>query len=609
MKTDTWDPIAFELFKNSIFAIADEMALTIVRTTYSAVLRDNMDFSTGFADENGKLVAQGATCPGHLGSMPTTLDTIMRTYGDDMHPGDVFILNDPFDGGMHLPDIFVIKPIYFEGVRKALAITLCHHTDVGGRVAGSNASDSTEIYQEGLRIPPLKLYDGGERNEAIFSIIEKNVRVPTNVLGDLRGQLSACHVGERQFLELVDRYGSDDVDAYMKEVIDYAERLTRAAIRDLPDGVYSFEDWIDDDGIDREKPIRLFVTLTKEDDHISADWSGSSPQVKGAINSTASFTKAATYCGIRCILPGDIPNNEGVFRAIDVTVPPGTVTNVVLPGACAARGLTGFRMLDCVLGALAQMVPDRVGAASDGGVTGISIGSYDADRRPFVYVEFTGSGWGGRPWADGLDANSNLFGNMTSPSAEVSEAEQPFQMLAYEFVTDRSGAGKYRGGAAVRRDFRFLAEEGVLQVRSDRRNIRPFGLYGGGAGKPSLNILDPDGDAELLPAKFNRRFKRGEVFRHQNAGAGGWGDPLERDPAAVLRDVRNQLVSVEAAAAEYGVVVDSQSWSVDEAATERLRGESRKTRGWSETPKVSWDDGLPIPGKEGENKSVKVVTV
>src|SRR5258705_3254924 len=228
------DPIAFELFKNSIFSIADEMALTVFRTTYSGVLKDNMDYSTGFADAEGRLVAQGLTLPGHLGSVPTAMQSIMRHYRDDIREGDVFIMNDPFDGGMHLPDIFVFKPLFHRGQRLAFACTVCHHTDVGGRVAGSNASDSTEIYQEGLRIPPLKMYDAGRRNDTLFAFIEKNVRVPVKVFGDLRAQLAACHIAERQFLELVQRYGADMVQVYMQEVMAYAERLTRAAIRTLP---------------------------------------------------------------------------------------------------------------------------------------------------------------------------------------------------------------------------------------------------------------------------------------------------------------------------------------------------------------------------------------
>src|ERR687891_584596 len=512
---DVGDPIAFELFKNAIFAIADEMALTVMRTTYSGVLKDNMDFSTALADADGKLVAQGLTLPGHLGSIPTALESIMRHFGDQMGPGDIFIMNDPFDGGMHLPDIFVIKPLYVDGQRLAYAATVCHHTDVGGRVPGSNASDSTEVYAEGLRIAPLKMYEAGKRNDTLFTFIEKNVRLPIKVFGDLRAQLAACSIAERQFLELVGRYGEDTVNLYMQEVIDYAERLTRAAIAKLPDGVYQFEDWIDDDGIDVGKPIRLYVTLNKQGDSLIADWTGSSPQVRGAINNTLSYTKAATYCAVRSVLPPGIPNNEGVFRAIEVIAPPGTIANVVPPGACAARGLTGFRMVDCCFGALAMMVPDRVFAASDGGNTGISIGGYDADRHPFIYVDFTCGAWGGPPWADGLDGNSNMFANMASHSVEVTEAEQPIRIEAYEFVPDKAGPGRFRGGVPFRRDYRFLEEEGVLQVRSDRRRFRPYALHGPQPARPSWNCLKPQGGRQKLPSKFFPTIPRGGVFPHE----------------------------------------------------------------------------------------------
>ena len=596
--TDLQDPIEFELFKNSIFSIADEMAVTITRTTYSGVLKDNMDFSTAFADAEGKMVAQGLTLPGHLGSIPTALESVLRHFRDDMKPGDIFILNDPFDGGMHLPDIFIFKPIYYEGKRLAFTATICHHTDVGGRVAGSNASDSTEIYQEGLRIPPLKFYEAGKRNETVVAFIEKNVRLPIKVMGDLRAQLAACHNGERQFLELVERYGIDKIAPYFQEILDYAERMTRAAISELPDGEFSFEDWIDDDGVDFGKPIRLFVTLTKKGDSLLADWTGSSPQVKGAINNTLSFTKAAVYCCVRSVLPQGIPNNEGVFRAIKVTAPAGTIANMVLPGACAARGLTGFRMLDCCFGALAMMLPDKVFAASDGGNTGISIGGYDNDRNPFIYVDFTCGTWGGRPFADGLDGNSNMGANMASTSVEITEAEHPIEILSYEFIPDKAGAGKYRGGTPYRRDYRLLEEEAVLQVRSDRRDFRPYGLYGGYPGKPSMNFINPTGqNDDPVTAKFTMTMKRGDVLRHELAGSAGWGDPLERDPIAVLRDLRNEMISVTTAENEYGVVIDMDHWTVDTEKTEALRVEISQLRGWAEVPTVLREDPPALAAK------------
>src|SRR6266436_5074855 len=504
---ERYDPIALELFKNAIFSIADEMALTVFRTTYSGVLKDNMDYSTGFADADGKLAAQGLTLPAHLGSVPTAMDSIMRHFRDNIVPGDVFIMNDPFDGGMHLPDIFIFKPLYHEGERLAFACTVCHHIYVGGRVAGSNASDSTEIYAEGLRIAPMKLYAAGRLNETIMTFIEKNVRLPVQVFGDLRAQLAACHIAEKQFAEVVARYGAGETKYWLDEIIEYAERLTRAALADLRDGAWSFEYFIDDDGIDYGKPIRLFVTIRKTGDHMVVDWTGTNPQVRGAINNTLSFTKAASYTGVRSVLPPGIPNNEGVFRAIEVICPSGTVGNAVLPAACAARGLTGFRMVDCMFGALAMMLPHKVMAAGDGGNTGISIGGYDKQRKPFVYVDFTCGAWGGRPWADGLDGNSHMFANMASHSIEVTEAEHPIELTAYEFMPDRAGAGKFRGGAPFMRDYRLREEDAVLQVRSDRRDHRPFGLYGGSPGQPSENFLNPSSENRALPSKFTMMIK------------------------------------------------------------------------------------------------------
>ncbi|MGE5270168.1 MAG: hydantoinase B/oxoprolinase family protein [Thiohalocapsa sp.] len=580
------DPIEFELFKNALFGAADEMALTVFRTTYSGVLKDNMDYSTALFDGDGVLVAQGLTLPGHLGSMPTAIAAVKAAFAGDVTPGDVYILNDPFQGGMHLPDVFIFKPIFAEepAAPIAWAGTVCHHTDVGGRVPGSNASDSTEIYQEGLRIPPLKLYDRGARNDTLFQLIETNVRVPVKVFGDLRAQLAACHIAERAMLDLLARYGRDKLAQYMTELVDYAERMTRAAIRDLPDGVYDFLDHIDDDGVDVGRPIPLKVTITKKADAILVDWTGTAPQVKGAINNTLSYTKSASYCAIRSILPQNIPTNEGVFRAITVTAPAGTVAHGVLPAACAARGLTGFRMVDCMFGALAMMLPDHVFAASDGGNTGVSIGGWDTDRKPFIYVDFTCCAWGARPYADGLEGNSHIYANMASQPIEVTETEQPLQITAYEFIRDAMGPGKWRGGAPFRREYKLLADEAILQVRADRHAFRPFGLYGGGPGRPSMNYLNPDANPAPLPSKLTMTMKRGDLFRHEVAGGGGWGDPLQRDPALVLRDVLNDFVSPEAARDDYGVMLDGEPLAVDEAATMARRQQMRDARDGAEAP-------------------------
>ena len=585
------DPIDFELFKNALFAAADEMAVTVCRTTYSGVLRDNMDFSTSITDAAGNVVAQGLTLPMHLGSVRTALAAVLARYGNDVREGDVYALNDPFEGGMHLPDVFMFKPVFVDGERVAFACCTAHQADVGGRVPGSNAADSTEIYQEGLRIPPMKLFDRGARNETLWRLIERNVRIPVQVFGDLRAQLAACEIAEREIRARIARHGLDPARAMMREMLDYTERMTRAALAELRDGEYEFEDWIDDDGVDFGKPIRLFVTVRKRGDRIAFDWAGSSPQVKGAINATLSVTQATSFTAIRSLLPADVPNNDGTFRAVEVTAPRGTIANMELPGACAARGLTGFRMLDCAFGALAKMAPDKVCAASDGGNVGISVGGYRADRSPFIYVDFTCGTWGGRPFSDGLEGNANLLANMAAQSAEVSEIENPVEILANELVADACGAGRFRGGAPFYRDYRMREEEATVQVRSDRQVHRPYGLYGGRPGAPGAVLLNPGEEAKTLPSKVTMTCRRGDVVRWVLPGGGGWGDPLDRDPGRVLRDVRNELVSPAAAERDYGVVVDTGRWTVDEAATVRLRAERRAAQIGREVPFVTWDDG------------------
>ena len=581
------DPITEELFRNSIAALGDEMVLTIYRTAYSGVLKNIMDYSAALCDAQGRLAAQGLALPGHLCSIPVALQAVLRHFGDDIAEGDILINNDPYDGGMHLPDIFIFKPLFANGKPIAYAATICHHTDVGGRVPGSNASDSTEIYAEGLRIPPLKLYERGKPNTTLFRMIDRNVRLPGRVLGDIRSQLAACEIAARGMTDLVARYGADCVVTLMNATMDYSERLTRHCLSELPDGEATFTDWIDDDQIDVGKPIPLVCTVRKHGDAMEVDWTGSAPQVKGAINNTWSYTAAMSFTAVKSVLSINMPNNDGVFRPIKVIAPPGTITHGKLPAACAARGLTGFRGVDCCFGALAKLYPERVIAASEGGNTGITIGGYDAALRPFIYVDFLSGAWGGRPWADGLDGNTSMFANMASFSVEVIEAENPLEVLDYEFVPDTGGAGKFRGGMSQRKTWRMLADEGILQVRADRQTHRPYGLQGGGPGAAGRNMLDPGLPTEQkLHAKLTMTLRRGQLFRHELPGAGGWGDALERDLALVAKDLRDGLVTIEGAARDYGVVAHGDPPEIDAAATETLRTKLRITRG--RLPDVAW---------------------
>ena len=320
------DPITEELFRNALAALGDEMVLTIYRTAYSGVLKNIMDYSAALCDGQGRLAAQGLALPGHLCSIPVALQAVLRHFGDDIAEGDILINNDPYDGGMHLPDIFIFKPLFADGMPIAYAATICHHTDVGGRVPGSNASDSTEIYAEGLRIPPLKLYERGKPNTTLFRMIDRNVRLPGRVLGDIRSQLAACEIAARGMTDLVERYGADGVVSLMNATMDYSERLTRHCLSELPDGEATFTDWIDDDQIDAGVPIPLVCTVRKRGDAMEVDWTGSSPQVKGAINNTWSYTAAMSFTAVKSVLSINMPNNDGVFRPIKVIAPLGTIT-------------------------------------------------------------------------------------------------------------------------------------------------------------------------------------------------------------------------------------------------------------------------------------------
>ncbi len=570
------DPITEELFRNALAALGDEMVLTIYRTAYSGVLKNIMDYSAALCDAQGRLAAQGLALPGHLCSIPVALQAVLRHFGDDIAEGDILINNDPYDGGMHLPDIFIFKPLFADGRPIAYAATICHHTDVGGRVPGSNASDSTEIYAEGLRIPPLKLYERGKPNTTLFRMIDRNVRLPGRVLGDIRSQLAACEIAARGMTDLVERYGADGVVSLMNATMDYSERLTRHCLSELPDGEATFTDWIDDDQIDAGVPIPLVCTVRKRGDAMEVDWTGSAPQVKGAINNTWSYTAAMSFTAVKSVLSINMPNNDGVFRPIKVIAPLGTITHGKLPAACAARGLTGFRGVDCCFGALAKLYPDRVIAASEGGNTGITIGGYDKELNPFIYVDFLSGCWGGRPWADGLDGNTSMFANMASFSVEVIEAENPLEVLDYEFVPDTGGAGKFRGGMSQRKTWRMLADEGILQVRADRQTHRPYGLQGGGPGAAGRNILDPGlRTEEKLHGKLTMTLRKGQLFRHELPGAGGWGDALTRDLPLVAKDLRDGLVTIDGAARDYGVVAVGDPPVIDETATEALRARLR----------------------------------
>ena len=565
------DPITFAVIKSGLDSIADDMAYTVVRIARSEIVKDVMDFSAAICAADGQMVAQAKTIAQHLGAIPEAMESVLTKFDGDIHDGDVIIMNDPYHGGMHLPDIFMFVPIFSEGKRRAFAVVICHHTDVGGRVPGSNASDSTEIYQEGLRIPPLKLYDKGVLNTTLEALIKINVRVPERVWGDLSAQFAAAQVGRRGLEKLMARYGADDVDAYLQELLDYAERMTREEIKHWPKGTYSFIDHIDNDGFS-ETPIPIKVAITVNGDGtLFVDYTGSSPQVRGALNSTLSFTHSLTYLSVRCVLSKELPNNVGMFRCVKVKAPDASILNPVMPGPCAARALTGYRVFDTMLGALAQIVPEKVPAAGEGGNSVICISGLRPNRKPFIIVDMICGAWGGRPDKDGLEAVTNASQNLSNMPVEIMEAEHPVRIEDYSFVADSCGAGKYRGGVGIRRSYRILADDALLQMRTDRVKFLPYGLAGGEPGGPSRNYMVEGDVAKDLPGKITMRVGEDVLIVHEQAGAGGFGNPLERDPEAVLEDYLDDKISQTYAEKYYKVVFSGNK--VDLNATKRLRSQ------------------------------------
>ncbi len=573
---DHADTVTRQIVANSLASSADEMATTIFRTAHSTVVRDAMDFSAALLGPTGETVAQAVTIPFHLGAVPTAMGTLVDHYGGEMESGDIFIMNDPFDGGMHLPDIFIIKPVFYEGEILGYAVATAHQGDIGGRLLGSSATDNTEIFQDGLRIPWMRLYRQGSPVEEVHKLIAANVRVPHMTLGDIGAQVAACSVGERALQDLARRYGRLRLTGLMTELIDYTETLVRREIASWPDGSARFVDYLDSDGIE-SRDVEIVASVVIEGDGIVVDFSESAPMVRGSLNATRSFVLATAYHAVMSAASSDIPHTSGAFRPIRVITKPGTIMHVVYPAASSMRGVTGFRALDAVYGALAQLVPDRVPAAGEGGNTVVIIGGHRDNADPFVYFELLVGTWGATPVGDGNDGLSNPIATAANVPVEVAEAEFPIIVERYGLVQDSGGAGKFRGGLGIEKAWRPRIPTNLL-VRSDRQRHAPYGLAGAGSGGFSKNLVHrARGETVDFPPMFSDELLSNDLYHHVQAGGGGWGDPVERDPAQVLTDVKNEKVSVLAARALYGVVI-VQGTRVDEDETARVRAEMRTNR-------------------------------
>jgi N-methylhydantoinase B len=570
------DPITLEIVKNALSSLADEMALVILRSAHSPIVRDSMDYSSAICDRTGQIIAQGLTNPVHLGSFPDVMSRIVADHSHDMGAGDSFLINDPYgSGGMHLPDIFLIKPIYVDGELEGYAATVVHHADVGGMAPGSMALQATEIFQEGLRIPILKLFERGALNQGVMRLLEANSRTPDALRGDLGAQIAACATCSSGFEQLVRKYTSAAFRGFLVELHDYAERLTRQALREMPAGEYEYEDFVDGLG-SHPVPIRFKVRIAIADGRIVIDWDGTSRQVKGAINGPVAITRSVALAAVRCAIDMDIPNFAGYMRPIEVRAPLGSIVNPELPAACAARGVIAYRMLDTLFGALAKVPGSRIPAMGEGGPSVVSFGGWRGSNAWLITDGILGT-WGGRAALDGVDGIASPGANLSNQPVELIEARFPLKITHYGFVPNSGGGGKFRGGLAIQRGYELLDDQASVSVRSDRRAHLPAGSAGGLPGSPSLTYLTRDSGSQLLPVMPMETLlvSKGDKLVHIAAGGGGYGDPLERDPTAVLDDVLDDKIDVGMAREVYGVVIASGTCEIDKQATRRLRAELR----------------------------------
>jgi N-methylhydantoinase B len=508
-----------------------------------------------------------------MGAMSFAVKNALAVHpASTLKPGDAILLNDPLLGSGHLPDFFITQPAFHDGALIGFAVNILHHTDVGGSRPGSQGVEGIfDYYQEGLRIPPTKVWSAYAENDAVVGIIAANTRTPEKVLGDLRAQRSALRVGELRLQELAARYGRDVLAAAMDEILVRTETSMRAAIRECPDGVYTFEDFMDDCGPGTE-PLRVAVTVTVDGDRMDIDYAGSSPQTASGMNSYINYTRSYSYAAVKCLTDPFGPMNEGALRPVTVSAPEGSFLNPRPPAGGGPRAIICYRTFEAVIGALARAVPERAAAAASH-MANPTFGGWDrARKRRFVAYELVLSGTGARATKDGCEAMSWAF-NASNIPVEAQEANQPLVIERFELIRDSGGAGRFRGGCGVRRDMRFLADEGKLTNLSDRQRFAPYGLFGGASGALGRTVLNPDTNAVVVHGKASREFAYGDVISFEQPGAGGYGDPFARDPARVLEDVLDDYVSIDAARERYGVAITGEGADlrVDEAATKRIR--------------------------------------
>jgi N-methylhydantoinase B len=558
------DPATFEIVKNGLYKIAEEMRVVLAKTAYSPLLKSAGDYSCGLFDARGEMVAQGPDLPIHLGSMPDAVRAIVAAFAADVHDGDVFLHNDPYFGGSHLPDVNVVRPAFYEGRLLGYACLRAHWPDVGSATPGSYGA-VTEIFGEGLRLPPLRLISRGAVNADLENVILANVRTPDERKGDLGAQLAATLRATERLKTLARRYGAEQLVGYMAQVMDYSERLMRATLKDLPDGEGAFEDFCDGDGIaddelGKDAPFRIRLSVKKTADRLIVDFAGTAAQVKGPMNAPLSVTASGIYCGLKTAVDPNnlIPPNSGCWRTIEIRAPKGCVVNATFPAPVVyANHEISHRVADMVMGALARFMPDQVMACSQGTSAILTLGGVDPRTgRPYVSYETVKGGYGARPNKDGINCIASGISNTMNTPVEIMEMAFPVRVERYEVNPDSGGAGRYRGGCGAIRVWRLLeGADATGALCMERMTSPPFGLLGGKAGAAAaVKLTTPDGATRHLPGKGAFSAPAGSVIEMITPGSGGFGPVAARDRAAIGRDLLDGYVSVAAAQRDYGIV-------------------------------------------------------
>jgi N-methylhydantoinase B/oxoprolinase/acetone carboxylase alpha subunit len=515
------DPVRLEIFKSLFHSIAEEMGATLKRTAFSPNIKERRDYSCAVFDHRGEMIAQGDHMPVHLGSMPLSVQAAIRNR--EIGPGDIVILNDPYAGGTHLPDITAVSGVFDKKTLRFYVANRAHHSDVGGMSPGSMPL-AEEIYQEGLRIPPVKLVSAGVINRDVWDLLLTNVRTPVEREGDLAAMLAANSTGERRLKEAVAKYGWPEVHRYITEILNYSERMTRLAIRNIPDGVYTAEDFLDDDGI-HDRPVRIVVRITIRNDQAIVDFSGSDRQPAGSVNAVYAITASVIFYVFRTLVDAPIPSNAGGMRPIRIIAPEGTIVNARPPGAVSAGNVeTSQRIVDVLYQGLAQALPEKIPAASQGTMNNWTFGGMDErNGQPFAYYETVCGGMGARPTMAGISGVHTHMTNSMNTPVEAFEHAYPIRVRRYSLRPGSGGEGKHKGGDGVIREIQFLTRA-QLTVISDRRKFSPYGLHGGKSGQPGRNVVNrTDGSRTELPSKFTTWVDAGDILSIETPGGGGWG--------------------------------------------------------------------------------------